>query len=118
MECPIKIATLNLCLGIKNKKEAVRTLIEDNKIDILCLQETEITPDFPTKLLTFGGYNYESEKNNIKARCGIYISNNVSYVRRDDIEIENNNLIIIDLNDNKKTRFTGFCCLVRVKTYF
>ena len=104
MECPIKIATLNLCLGIKNKKEAVRTLIEENKIDILCLQETEITPDFPTKLLTFGGYNYESEKNNIKARCGIYISNNVSYVRRDDIEIENNNLIIIDLNDKKKTR--------------
>ena len=100
----IKIATLNLCLGLKNKKDEVKRLIKENEIDILCLQETEISSNYPTQLLSFGGFNYESECNNVKSRCGIYISNEINYVRRSDVEIANMHIIVIDLKDKHKTR--------------
>ena len=35
-----KIATLSLCLGLSNKKNLVKEIIINEKIDILCLQET------------------------------------------------------------------------------
>ena len=38
----IKIATLNLCLGLKSKKLEVENILTENNIDILCLQEVEI----------------------------------------------------------------------------
>ena len=104
MMSTIKIATLNLCLGIRNKKDAVKKLIQDNEIDILCMQETEIEANYPCHLLAFKGYNYESEKNDLKSRCGIYVSEKISYVRRTDIEIVNKHIIVIDLNDSNNTR--------------
>ena len=100
----IKIATLSLCLGLRNKKEEIKRLIKEKKIDILCLQETEIPNDYPIELLTFSGYNYENECNDVKARCGVYISNSLSYVRCLDIELKNMHVIIIDINDPQKTR--------------
>ena len=99
-----KIATLNLCLGLKNKKEQVEKLIIDNKIEILCLQETEIPVNYPIDLLTFRGYNYENENNQFKSRCGIYVSNNITYLRRNDLESINMHVMIIDINDSQKTR--------------
>ena len=100
----IKIATLNLCLGLKNKKEEVKRLIINNDIDILCMQETEIPADFPVEMLTFKGYNYENEHNIVKSRCGIYISNKIPYVRRTELEVQGIHAIIIDLKDIKNTR--------------
>ena len=99
-----RIASLNLCLGLRNKKEMVKNLVKENEIDILCLQETEIPVDYPIDLLTFMGYSYESESNLYKMRCGMYLSNNVSYVRRNDLEVSNMHVIIIDINDQRKTR--------------
>ena len=37
----MKIATLNLCLGLKFKKDLVKNILLDNEIDILVMQETE-----------------------------------------------------------------------------
>ena len=90
------IASLNLCLGLRCKKEAVKNIILDNQIDILCLQETEIPVDYPSNLLTFKGFDFENEINNVKSRCGIYISNNVSHVRRIELELPNKHVINID----------------------
>ena len=92
-----KIATLNLCLGLKNKKDVVKRLLVDNNIDICCLQETEIDILYPINILSFSGYNYESEVNSIKARTGIYIKNNVSYKRRNDLEGVDSHMIIVDI---------------------
>ena len=100
----IKIATLNLCLGLKNKKEEVKRLILNNDIDILCMQETEIPADFPVELLTFKGYNYENEYNIVKSRCGIYISNKISFVHRTELEVQGIHAIIIDLKYVNQTR--------------
>ena len=104
MSCAVKIATLNLCLGLKNKKEAVKRLIIENKIDILCVQETEIPFDYPCDLLTFKGFNYENENNTVKSRCGIYISNEIAYVRKTELESVDSHVVIIELNDTNHTR--------------
>ena len=97
-----KIGTLNLCLGLKNKKEEVKQLIIKNKIDILCIQETELEKDYPVEILTFKGYGLEMEKNSTKLRSGIYIRDSISYTRRTDLEEENTHVVIIDINDRKK----------------
>ena len=35
----VKIATLNLCLGLKNKRLEVERLMINNNVDVMCLQE-------------------------------------------------------------------------------
>ena len=77
----IKVAALNLYLGLKNKKDEVKRPIFQNNINVLCLQESKILCNYPVEVLMFSGYGYENEINNIKARCGIYVSNLVWYVR-------------------------------------
>ena len=66
----INIAILNLCLGLKNKKQIVDQMMKENKIDIFCLQEVEIESDFKTDLLNISGYALELECSAIKARTG------------------------------------------------
>ena len=68
--------TLNLCLGLRNRKEEVKRIIQQNKTDILCLQETKLESDIPTDILSFRGYNFEAETNSKKIRCGTYIKDN------------------------------------------
>ena len=99
---PIKIGTLNLCLGLPNKKEIVKCIINDEKIDVLCLQETEIEINVDHNLMSFPGYLYESESNSIKSRVGCYINANLSYVRRIDLEGSNAHLVILDVKSTKE----------------
>lgn len=82
MASNIRISTWNLCLGLGSKKDLVKNYILDNKIDICCVQETEIDTNFDVRLLTFPGYSIEVENNDFKRRVAIYISNRLSYTRR------------------------------------
>ena len=82
----LNISTLNLCLGLKNKKYLVKNLLEENKIDVLCMQETEVTNAINTKELSVSQYCLELENNSVKSRVGIYISKDINYVRRTDLE--------------------------------
>jgi exonuclease III len=93
---PIKIGTLNLCLGLPNKKEIVKNINKDEKIDILCLQETEIETNTDHNLMSLPGYLYESKENTIKSRVGCYVNTNLLYVRRLDLEGSNSHLVILD----------------------
>ena len=68
------------------------------------MQEVEITPDFPTELLTFKGFEIETETNNFKKRVAVYIKSGIKYKRRSDLEGVNNNLIIIDILQDKPVR--------------
>ena len=54
--------------------------------------------------MAFRGFNFENENNQFKSRCGIYVSNKISYLRRTDLEVVNMHLMIIDVNDTNKTR--------------
>ena len=74
----LKVATLNLCLGLKNKKQQVKELITTENIDILLLQETEIEALYDSDLLSFMGYNLEIEINNTKSRVGAYVRHEIN----------------------------------------
>ena len=94
----LKIGTWNLCLGLKNKKDYVSKITKQHKIDILCLQETDIEPSYPLNILSFKGYDFLTENNSSKARTGIYINNSITYQRRSDLEKVDCGIIIIDIN--------------------
>ena len=101
---PCKIASWNLCLGLQSKKIMVKEEILKNKIDICCMQETDIQNDYPTNILTFPGYQIEVETNDVKGRVAIYVAEGVKYVRRQDLEGTNSNMIIMDIKLNKTLR--------------
>ena len=82
----IKVATLNLCLGLQAKKNIVKETIINEKIDILSMQETEINPKLNHNLLSFPGYAVEIESNSKCARVAFYISTRVNYIRRRELE--------------------------------
>ena len=68
----VKIATINLCLGLKNKKDLVKIALLEHNIDILCMQETEIPADFDEELIQIPGFELELEVNATKQRVGMY----------------------------------------------
>ena len=96
----VKIATLNLCLGLKNKRLEVERLILNNNVDIMCLQEVEIEKDYDFQALNLDNYCLEIENNSVKSRVGIFISNNVNYTRMHQLEGINSHIIIIDITDS------------------
>ena len=97
LKMKIKIATLNLCNGLQQKKNLVKELITHEQIDILCMQETQINFNIDHSLLSFPGYIIETEKNSLTSRTGMYINNKVMYTRRQDLEGQDSHLVIIDL---------------------
>lgn len=100
----LKIATWNMCLGLFYKKDYVRHLLHEHKIDILLLQETEITKEIDPLNLQIGGYILELETNDAKRRVGIYIRKNIAYKRRFDKEKENSHIIVLDVGSSAITR--------------
>ena len=66
----IRISKLNLCLGLKYKKDLVKDLLLTNEINILCMQETDIEK-FYEELLRIPGLCLETKKNLIKKRTGL-----------------------------------------------
>ena len=103
MESNTKIATWNLCLGLANKKDTITEYLASNKIQICCLQETEIPQGFPENVLNCGGYNVELEMNTTKKRVGFYIQSSVNYVRRMDLEKADHHVAIVDIKCSVST---------------
>ena len=99
-----KIATLNLCLGLKFKKDLVKNLLQTHDIDILLMQETELEADFDCELLNIPGYNLECECNNTKKRTGTYIKNSIKYRRCKNLEGHNSHMVIIDLENEAECK--------------
>ena len=91
----LKIATWNLYLGLPNKKEMITDYLKSKNINICCLQETEVPMNYPENIvpmnypeniLNYGDYLLELELNDEKKRAGIYVSKNIKYKRRYDLE--------------------------------
>ena len=93
----IKIATLNLCLGLKNKKLEIENLLAHNHIDLLCLQEVEFESRLDPSPLKIKNYNFELEVNSLKSRVGIYINENLEYNQMKHLEGNDSHIVIIDL---------------------
>ena len=90
---------MNLCLGLKYKKDLVKDILLKNDIDILMMQEIEIENDFDCELLNIPGYRFECER-----RFGSYIKNSIKYDRYNVLEGENNHLSIIDIENGLKKK--------------
>jgi exonuclease III len=109
----LKLATLNLCLGLPNKKLIVKELIIQEKIDVLCMQETEIPYNLDHQLLSFPGFCLESETNSLMSRVGIYVNSKIKYVRRNELEGKDSHIVIIDVIGHEKLRiiniYRTFC---------
>jgi exonuclease III len=99
-----KIVTLNLCLGLQNKKNLVKEIFINEKIDILCLQETELQINLDHNQLSFPGACYESEINDLCSMVGVYINSNINYTHRFDLEGRNSHLVIMDIEGHKKSK--------------
>jgi exonuclease III len=107
----IKISTLNLCLGLPNKKTLVEQIIKQENIDVCALQETEINENFDHTMLSFPGFAFESETNSIKSRVRIYIHNGINFNRRCELEGQNSHIVIVDLVGIKELRiFNVYRC--------
>ena len=94
----VNVATWNICLGLKHKKEYVYETLKSKKIDICAIQEVEVLKDFPENLLTEKDYIVEIELFTIKARTAFIIKCNTNYRRRIDLEQVDTSVIIIDVN--------------------
>ena len=71
-------------------------LSEENKIDILCMQETEVNGNINAKeLLMTSSYSLELAHNSVKSQVGFYISKKLNYVRRNDLEGIDSNVITV-----------------------
>ena len=99
-----KVSTLNLCLGLPNKKDLVKNLLNSEKLDVLCLQETELINNLDHNLMSMNGYVYESEINCKLSRVGVYLKAGINYVRQFDLEGRDLHLVIIDIKANKNIR--------------
>ena len=100
----VKIATWNLCLGLKKKKEYVIDTLRRENIDICLLQEVDIPCDYPINILSSKDYKLEVDKSTLKSRCAFMIKNNINYTRRDDLESTDLSLCVIDINGPENYR--------------
>jgi hypothetical protein len=97
MNMTIKIGTLNLCLGLKNKRYLVKKIVIENKIYLQCMHKTKIEINFDSNLKTFTGFICESEINDSRFRVGTYVNSSLDYVRRWDLENVNSHIVIVDV---------------------
>ena len=61
-------------------------MINENKIDVLCLQEVELDQNTPANLMTIKNFNIKIESNTVKSRTATYIKSTINYKRRLDME--------------------------------
>ena len=67
----------------------------NEKIDLLCMQETDINKNLDHNLLSFPGYSIEMENNSGCSRVAVYESKRVKYIRRKDLEGVDSNIIMM-----------------------
>ena len=61
------------------------------------MQEVEIEKDFDCKIIKIPGYVLELEDNQDKKRVGVYIKENLKFLRRTDLEVVNTHEMVIDI---------------------
>ena len=102
----LKVASLNMCLGLSSKKDVVANIIRENDIGIMCMQEVDIKPTLNTDTLSIRDFKLEIENNSVKRRVVIYVKNSIQTVRRSDLEGVDSNLIVLDVRGEQ-----NFCLI-------
>ena len=68
------------------------------------MQEVEIESGFDHSILNIKAFDLEVEMNLIKSRTGIYVSKDLNYSRKSDLEGLNSHLIVIDIEGNSEIK--------------
>ena len=100
----LRLATLNLCLGLKNKKRFSEEHFIARKNQCSIILETEIESLFNRNVLQIPGFNLELETNTRLSRTVFYIADSINYTRKLTLEGIDSNLIIIDVKDSNPIR--------------
>lgn len=101
-ERTLKVCTWNVCLGIKYKLRRVEEILKKNDIDVICIQESEITSHDDLSIIQIEGYVVELEKSCEKIRSLMYIKNNISYERHEQMEKQDGHVILISIKNKLK----------------
>ena len=88
------------------KLDFIRRLLQQNQIDILFLQETEIPTDYDLCLLSIEDYNLEIEMSETRRTCA-YVKRTLHYKRRLDLEEKETHLVCLDILKPEKIRAIG-----------
>ena len=68
------------------------------------MQESEINKNLDHSLLSFPGFNIETENNTSVSRVAVYVDTRINYVRRGDLEGFDSNLMVMDLMGPNQVR--------------
>lgn len=94
----LKVATFNTCLGVIKKKNEIERILKSEELDILFVQEAEVTVE-KESFLNIPGYLCEIEKTDqLKARTMCYVKDCLIYRRLYENETANRNVIILKVN--------------------
>ena len=95
----ISLCTWNVCLGARCKLSIIKDLLYDNKIDVLCVQESEIKSEENLDDYQITNYSLEAEivSAGFKIRTVMYIKSDISYQRINQLEKADSHQIVIKL---------------------
>lgn len=95
----LKIGSWNVCNGIAMKMDYVKNALTEYDLDVLFIQEAEISETLQKDLYNIQGYTIEmcatTSENKIRMIC--YIRDNINYERR--IERDNNNVMMLQIEE-------------------
>ena len=95
----INVCTWNLCLGLQYKIDYVREILFNEKIDVLCLQETELEGGLGLENLKINGYELEADYADT-IRSLVYVSSALVYERLKNTG-RDKNLIVLKIIHQK-----------------
>ena len=73
----IKVLSINVCLGLLNKITLARKWTTTLPIDVMFIQEAELTEDHDLTWLNIDGYDFYHTKMNPKARMAAYVKKDI-----------------------------------------
>ena len=99
---PLKIASFNCTLGLVNKIEVIKLILNEKNLDVLFLQEVEIKPTTPLNHLKIENYNLELSPtfDQLNSRTCCYVSSKLKYKRLTNHENNKVELIAIETMNN------------------
>jgi len=106
----MRLATWNCCSGLSTKTDFLKDFLKLHKIDIICLQETELKErDEESDYFNINNYLFEPSLCKPNSRTCIYVKNDLIYERI--VKFYNDNLEIITL------RFSDFVLISYYRTF-
>ena len=87
--------------GLARKKNILEDFILEKNIKIFGATETLLQNATPTSLIDISGYTSERNNRSSKGgRVGVYIKENIEYIRRNDLNDENVEAVWIEILQN------------------